>query len=198
MQHNLISFPRSGQYMNERLLNEFYDKYKIPYKYCEFYKCCNTTPCKIKSTYQKNHDFNLDLTIKVNEKYLFLYRKDKLEQLEAFYRYTKSGKQNYKDIKDYVNLLLFCKKQSKYYDNLVNKYVNSNKENILPIDYNDYVNNPKETFHNIISFFGLNYTFEQVSEFIDNREIKISKRYNLDNDFRKKILEDLEKKNIKL
>ena len=79
--------------MTEKLLRDFHTKFDIPYSYCEYYTCCRTIPCKLNSVYQKNHDFRLMFPIKDNEKYLFLYREDKIEQLEAYYRYTENQKQ---------------------------------------------------------------------------------------------------------
>ena len=73
--------------MTEKLLRDFHTKFDIPYSYCEYYTCCRTIPCKLNSVYQKNHDFGLRFPIKDNEKYLFLYREDKIEQLEAYFRY---------------------------------------------------------------------------------------------------------------
>ena len=174
---NIISFPRSGQHMTERILEEFHKVENISYSYCKFYRCCNTVPCKYNSVYQKNHDFNLSLEIKPNQKYLFLYRQNKLEQLEAYFRYSRRNKQNYKDSKEYLNLLKFCREKSSYYDSLVTKFVNNESDNILCIDYNDYINHPSKTFHNIINFFGFNYSFNYINNFIINRDEKIQKKH---------------------
>ena len=65
---------------------------------------------------------------------------------------------------------------------MIAKYITSNLPNILPIDYNDFHETPVETFHKIITFFGLKYTKQQISEFITNRDEKISKRYMMTNE----------------
>ncbi len=175
--HNIISFPRSGQHMIERMLSEFYKAENIPYKYCEYYTCCRQIPCKYNANYQKNHDFKLQLKIEPNQKYLFLYRKNKLEQLEAFYRFKKKNKQNYKNPQEYLNLLQFCKEKIPYYNALVEKFVyNENEnENILSIDYNDFLHNPAKSLHKIITFFGHNYSYDHIETFITNRKEKIQK-----------------------
>lgn len=188
---NIISFPRSGQHMNERILKEFHKVNNIPYKYCEFYSCCNIVPCKYNSVYQKNHDFDLSLKIQQNQKYLFLYRKNKLEQLEAYYIYSRKNKQDYKESNEYLNLLKFCRKNSSYYDSLVTKFVNNDNENILCIDYDDYLNYPSKTFHKIINFFGFKYSFDYVDNFIINRYEKIKRRYYIDKSLLIKLKKDL-------
>ena len=189
--NNIISFPRSGQHMNERILAEFHQVNNIPYKYCELYNCCQRSPCKYNSVYQKNHDFDLSLKIQPNQKYLFLYRKNKLEQLEAYYRSSRNNKQDYKDSNEYLNLLKFCRNKSSYYDSLVTKFVNNESENILCINYDDYLNYPSKTFHKIINFFGLNYSFDYVDNFIINRDEKIQRRNNMDKSLLIKLTKDL-------
>ena len=177
--------------MNERILKEFHKVNNIPYKYCNFYKCCNQIPCKYNSVYQKNHDFDLTLKIQPNQKYLFLYRKNKLEQLEAFYRYERKNKQDYNDQNEYLNLLKFCRNKSSYYDSLVTKFVDNDSKNILSIDYNDYLNNPSKIFHKIIIFFEFNYSFDYVNNFISNRDEKIQKKNFIDKSLLIKLKKDL-------
>ena len=42
----IISFPRSGQHVMQRLLNHIYNYYGKEFSYCEYYTCCNEIPCK--------------------------------------------------------------------------------------------------------------------------------------------------------
>jgi len=190
--HNIISFPRSGQHMTERLLSEFHQQNNLPYRYCEFYHCCHRSPCKYNSVYQKNHDFNLSLKILPNQKYLFLYRENKIEQLEAYYRFNrKSSNPDYENPKEYLNLLNFCRSKSSYYDNLVKKFLNNKSKNILCIEYGDFLNNPSKTFHKIVNFFELNYSFECVDNFYKNRNEKIHRKNTLDSSLLIKLTKDL-------
>ena len=41
---------------------------------------------KNKNSFQKNHDWKLDFQINDKDKYLFLYRKNKVQQIEANFR----------------------------------------------------------------------------------------------------------------
>ena len=203
IQRNLVSFPRSGQHMIERMLRDFHLNCNIPYSYCEYYNCCNTVPCKYNYIYQKNHDFNLNLIINSEQKYIFLYRKDKIEQLEAGYRYvegTNEGKYDhiskykpdYSNQNEYKNLVEFCKEKSYYYDNLVKKYVDDEQKNILPIDYNYFLENPVKIFHKILLFFGFRFTKDQVNFFIKNRKEKISKINKINSYLYEKLKNDLQ------
>lgn len=191
--HNIISFPRSGQHMTERMLSEFYKAENIPYKYCEYYTCCRQIPCKYNANYQKNHDFKLQLKIEPNQKYLFLYRKNKLEQLEAFYRFKKKNKPNYKNPREYLNLVQFCKEKLPYYNVLVAKFVHTDNENILSIDYNDFLHNPAKSLHKIITFFGHNYSYNDIETFITNRKEKIQKKNKRNKKFFSKLRKDISK-----
>lgn len=139
----LISFPRSGQGLIEKILNYLCEKHDIPFSYCEFYTCCKKIPCKKKSFFQKNHDFHLKLNINSNYQYIILYRKDKIKQLEAYYRYRLHN--NWNDAAyDYNNLLSYIKENSNYYDNFIKKWISNtlNHPNFLYIEYYDLVNDP--------------------------------------------------------
>ena len=41
----MVSFPRSGQHLVEKILKYWCDEHNIEFKYCEFYGCCNSIPC---------------------------------------------------------------------------------------------------------------------------------------------------------
>ena len=86
MKNFLVSFPRSGQHLLERLLKDTYEYYDWEFSYCEFYECCRSAPCSKGSLFTKNHDFGVNLPIEDEYRYLVLYRHDKLRQLEAWFR----------------------------------------------------------------------------------------------------------------
>ena len=198
-QHSIISFPRSGQHMTERMLGEFHKVENIPYSYCEFYTnfprlgwCgCKSTPCKNNSKFQKNHDFDLSLEIKSNQKYLFLYRMDKIEQLEAWWRHHKKKNKKRRKSQGYSGMVKFCRRHSSYYDNLVKKYVGNKSSNVLCVDYNYFLNNPPDTFHKIINFFGLGYSLDHIDKFVMNRKEKISKTNTINMSLLRRLKKDL-------
>lgn len=186
---HLISIPRSGQHMTERILKEFYRKNNLPYSYCEFYNCCNQTPCKLNKIYQKSHDFDLKLTPCKSKKHIFLYRKDKIEQIEAWFRMFHPTP-DYSKIETYKKLLSFYKSKSLYYDKMIKKY-STKKINILSIEYNRFLKEPENTLYTILSFLDIKTTRKEVKEFIDKRNEKISKRHTLNQQLKNTLKKDL-------
>ena len=49
-------------------------------------------------------------------------------------------------------------------------------KNVLCIDYNDFVNNPLNTFYNITKFLNFDNSLNDIEFFFKNREEKIYKR----------------------
>lgn len=195
----IISFPRSGQHLLERLLKHIYNYYGQEYSYCEYYKCCREIPCNKKCLFQKNHDFKLNLDLKLDEKFLILYRKDKIYQLESFFRFEKffnkdkfDSNINYKDEIILNNLIKYIKTKSQYYDDFVNKYIKSNKYKYsLIIEYDDFLCKYKDYIKQIILFLNLtnseNIDLDNDIENIVNTFEKIEYKNNLDNEIYKKI-----------
>jgi hypothetical protein len=159
----IISFPRSGQHLFERLLKHIYNYYNKEFSYCEFYTCCCKIPCIKKCIFQKNHDFKLNLKLKSDEKFIILYRKDKIYQLESFFRYDNffhkdkfNANINYEDETTFNDLIKYIKEKSKYYDGFVNKYIKSNKyKQSLIVEYDDFLTRYKDYIKQIILFLNL-------------------------------------------
>lgn len=171
----IISFPRSGQHLFERLLAHIYDYYGKKFSYCEFYNCCRKIPCKKKCLFQKNHDFGLNLKIKTDEKFLILYRKDKILQLESFFRYENFFRKDkfnagidYENETNFNELVKYIKKKSKYYNRFVNKYVKSNQfKQALVVEYDDFLNNSKNYIKQLVLYLNLT-TDENVDSDVEN------------------------------
>ena len=84
----IISFPLSGENNITNMLNILCTKNNIKYSCCNFYNCCNNIICKKNSLFSSNHDFNLDIEINDNNKYLVVYCNDIIIQLENYYKYN--------------------------------------------------------------------------------------------------------------
>lgn len=159
----IISFPRSGQHLFQRLLKHIYNYYGKDFTYCEYYNCCRIIPCKKKCIFQKNHDFKLNLKLKLDEKFIILYRKDKIYQLESFFRYDNffhkdnfNANINYEDENIFNSLIKYIEKKSNYYDGFVNKYIKSNQyKQSLIIEYDDFLTEYKDYIKQIILFLNL-------------------------------------------
>lgn len=193
----IISFPRSGQHLIERLLKHIYNYYGKEFSYCEYYSCCNKIPCEKKCLFQKNHDLELNLNLKLGEKFLILYRKNKIYQLESYFRYKIIfGTEKFNSNIDYKNktifneLIKFIKENSKYYDGFVNKYIKSNKfKEALIINYDDFLSKNKDCIKQIILLLNLTNS-ENIDldiENIVNTFEKIEYKNTLDNETYKQI-----------
>jgi hypothetical protein len=196
----IVSFPRSGQHLLERLLKHIHNYYNKEFSYCEYYTCCQKIPCNKNSLFQKNHDFNLNLKLNINEKFIIIYRKNKIYQLESLFRLNKFRKNvfnsniNYKDKETFNNLIRFIKNNSKYYDNFVDKYIKSNKyQQALIIEYDDFLSQYKNYIKKIILFLNLkndkniDLDIDLDIEIIINTFEKIEYKNKLDNEIYKQI-----------
>ena len=160
---NIVSIPRSGQHFTERALKFYHTAMNLKYNYCEFYHCCQSRPCKKnKNSFQKNHDWELDFEINDKDKYLFLYRTNKVQQIEANFRLhlknkniisTSNVKIDYTDSKMLRQLKKYILDRKKYYKGIYKKYLSNNQKNILKIEYDTYILNFCDTFKKILLFF---------------------------------------------
>jgi len=161
----LISLPRSGQIVIYLALEYYHHLMNLPYSYCEYYTCCNSYPCTKSSTaYHKTHDFMLDFEITPHDKYVFLYRDNILQQIEANFRLhcmMKNQIDNTNIKFDYTNEEIvnefknFIITYSKYYAKMYEKYIHQNKSNILKIEYEYHISNFNECFKTILMFFNI-------------------------------------------
>lgn len=200
MQLTLISFPRSGQHLTERILKFYCKANRIKFSYCEFYTHCQTTPCKSKRLFQKNHDFDLKLPIDPGNKYLVLYRSNMIEQLEAWFRYELDKKWNLQHNKQDINYN-YCEKRSalisfidknyswigrtrgEYYLGFIKKWVMSSNKNILRVEYNSFLEKPDIFLSVFIHFFpNLDHSQDKkiLSDFCKKEPIKKQTKVNLD------------------
>ena len=162
---NIVSIPRSGQHFTQRALKFYHKSMNLDYSYCEFYNCCQSRPCKKnKNSFQKNHDWELDFQINDKDKYLFLYRKNKVQQIEANFRLhlknkniisTSNLKIDYTDSIMLSHLKTYIVATKKYYKGIYEKYLNNNQKNILQIEYDTYILNFCDTFKKILLFFDI-------------------------------------------
>lgn len=167
----IVSFPRSGQNLLNSIFETLCESHDIDYSYCGYYDCCNSIPCKFEKMVSKNHDFDLNLKINKDIKYISLYREDPIINLEAYYRFglKHSGKE-YK----YEDLILFINQSYKYYNNFINKWVLNKHDNILKVEYYELVNNPVDVSKKCFSHFFPNFEIKQhLFDELSNKEINV-------------------------
>jgi hypothetical protein len=182
----IVSFPRSGQNLVEKIIEFCCREHDIEYSYCEFYSCCTSLPCKKDKFFSKNHDFILDknsnliddyrreIIIDNNTKFLTLYRKNIILQLESYYRYDlKVHNKEY----NYDELLLFIENKKDYYNNFLNKWINNKNNNVLKVEYYELIENPEKISKEIFTHFFPDIEIkDNVFKNLKDLEIKV---YNL-------------------
>jgi hypothetical protein len=152
-----VCFPRSGHNILIYLLRLICRRVKMKFSYCEFYLSCQQIPCKDNCYIIKNHDFELrvnvpnaiktHIPIDNDKKYLVMYRRDPILQLEAFFRYENPDADN--DLEKFVQ---YYKDNIGYYNAFVEKWINNDCDNILKVEYYDFVNEPLQHITSILNF----------------------------------------------
>lgn len=148
----------------------------MKFSYCDFYTSCQQIPCKDDCYIIKNHDFELrqnvsdaiktHIPIESDRKYVVMYRRDPILQLEAFFRY-----ENPDDCNDLEKLVQYYKDNIHYYNAFVDKWVKNDCENILKIEYYDFVNEPVKYTQTILKFI---YPHVQIDDTIVQTVVELT------------------------
>jgi hypothetical protein len=144
----IISYPRSGQHLIASLLEYAVTGHGVEYSYCEFYSCCGSIPCKKGSMFMKNHDVTQDIPITPENKYLVLYRKDPILQLEAYARYILKEKKPRLE-----ETIQFIRNNRPKYDRFVQKWCHDSMPNVLVLDYYEFLASPVDNMKTIFHHF---------------------------------------------
>ena len=83
---NLVSFPRSGHHMLKDVLESIFHASHQHWHYCENYQ--KRHACHDGHNVRKSHDFDVNLYPTPGEAYIVLVRRNRLQQLEAYYRFN--------------------------------------------------------------------------------------------------------------
>lgn len=197
----IVSYPRSGHHMLEKLLYEIFTELGLEYSYCEYYFCCGTIPCKKKRIFQKIHNEGyLDGLDKENSKMIILYRENMIYQLEALFRYSAAGHYgnfeqelvqennrlsvkyikncsiNYDDPNIFSELVKFIKKHKKGHESWKTHYINNNpcRKKVI-IDYYEFLKSPLKFIEAILSLYNpeLKYNVDTINRIIEKNDIKL-------------------------
>ena len=178
-----VSIPRSGHHLLARLLSA----YLGPELYCDYYDCCQKTPCAKGKYFQKHHDLLLLLRDNTAKYHLIQFRKNPQAQFEAYFRFFKNlyaqGDRTF-DVQNtfpyfinYYNKYFtvsndperlkiaydqFVKDHLYYYRRFVQKWIyNLKSEGVLLLAYEDLVAKPEDALIQSIRLFGINQIDEQ-------------------------------------
>lgn len=157
----IVSFPRSGFNLFQSIFERYFN-----IKEC----CCQRDPnVKLKNFIKSDiavhrwHDMDLELDKSQYNKIIILYRKDVVEQLDAFFRYqfrtvdldNISHDVAFRHTKcdeltiSYSEKLDFFRSVLREYKGWVEKWINEPTHNSIIIDYSNFMKNPQETLDNL-------------------------------------------------
>jgi hypothetical protein len=141
------TFPRSGHNLLYQLLKHVL---KGDFSYCEFYTHCQKIPCSNDAQFQKNHDFDLDLPIEKNVKYIVQYRHP-YESIASFYNFDLDhGKIENDDISNWQS---FLNQNLDYYMKFMHKWATNKEPNqFLHVTYSDLISSTQSTLWRVIKF----------------------------------------------
>lgn len=163
----LVSYPRSGSNLMYNLIKHYFEMAEEPLSSCVYYGKCESIPCMCiqPATLTKTHDSENLHQINLNLKYIVIYRKDKIKNIEAYLRLINAINNGYENIryesktklqpdffKNTTNIerVKMCFKQ---YDQFVKKY-DSNMKNMLVIKTEEIMENLQGVFERCLIFLG--------------------------------------------
>lgn len=195
-----LSVPRSGHHLLIHVLFKYFREIKHPIYgeskkvYCNFFDCCQTTPCKNGKLVLKNHDLELNVPFSKNVKYIVQYRQDPIVQFRAEQRKRTELKHiNPMTFHNFLNYTRWGVPRILYWKNFVLKNINNNPypENTYFLEYYDLVQDP---FFHIKAILETIFEEPSVNEevlktIIKRHQIKVGHHYSgEDYDFLKHLL----------
>jgi len=120
------------------------------FHYCEYYYGCRNHPCVDQhNTFQKSHDFELELPVEQERKYL-IQKRDRLDLMISWFEMRlKKNREN--DSK--AGFQAFLERQRSYLDQFHQKWVEAPIRYRMILDYEAYLNDPMESLTQVIHFF---------------------------------------------
>ena len=191
MKHILsVSMPRSGHHLLVRLLQAYYGE---QFSYCDYYgvekkDCCQKIPCIQVSRYldgdyifvQKNHDHRLQDPFLSEYKYIVQYRHPIPRSVSNFEVFVKNRNVKSKEIHKKRNtsnsFYDFLERDAKYYIDFYQKYIAPNFPNVLVLQYEYLVDNPKESLKKIVNFIQNDDEFSSFKWSTASSELKFANR----------------------
>ena len=179
----IVSYPRSGHHLLEKLLYQIFTELGIEYSYCEYFNCCKSIPCKKGRIFQKIHHVeqlnkNALKNIEKQGKMIILYRENTIHQLEAFYRFVDGGKRgnfkstmvkeknrevviyhkntslDYSDPVLFNELVDFIKERKEEHIDWKKHFINNNPcRNKVVIEYYEFVKSPLKFIEDILNLY---------------------------------------------
>jgi hypothetical protein len=174
----IVCFPRSGYNLLHNIMHVYFGM-----SFCNCNNESTILPYAIE-TFHKEHDMKLNKSNNGYNKTIILYRKDHVEQLDAYFRYWFCrDKKEFMTLEDhskckddftpYVTKEGWLSSIYKVYLQWLDKWVNTPIENSLVIEYNDFMRNPERVLNELHFFLkGKNSDDSVIHEIINNLKIE--------------------------
>lgn len=153
----LVSLPRSGHHLLVRGLTEAMNHKLV---YSEYYNSAHNMQNCDHVNLQKSHDFDLDLEINPEFKYIVLVRDDRQSMLS----WMAADKT--------IDIETFAKSKAAYYEGFRNKWI-VGRINTMVIEYEDFVLFKSRMVENCCLFMGIEPNMDKLNEWLvrENRAI---------------------------
>ena len=185
----IACFPRSGYNLLHNIMHVYFGM-----SFCNCNNENSILPYDIQ-TFHKEHDMKLDKNNSGYNKTIILYRKDHVEQLDAYFRYWfRVDKKEFRTLEDHSkckdDLTPYATKEGwlssiyKVYLQWLDKWVNTPIENSIVIEYNDFMSNPEKVLTELHFFLKSKNPHDSlIHEIINNLQIEYkntisTERYN--------------------
>ena len=106
--------------------------------------CCDSA-----TTFQKSHDFELNLPVKRHRKYIVQTRNE-LDLLISWFELRLPRK---REVDSAEGFLAFARRMQPYLRGFCSKWLRSDLPNRLVLDYDDYLMTPDQRLADVIRFF---------------------------------------------
>ena len=147
--HTLLPFLAKSKTRRTSLANDT----RHTFHYCEFYYSCRSHPCcNANNTFQKSHDFDLNLPIDPAMKYIIQTR-DRLGLLISWFELRLQKQRECDSPEGFEE---FVRRNCQYIDGFQRKWLDGRLSNCLRLDYDDYLRRPAELLADVVLFFDPN------------------------------------------
>lgn len=110
-----------------------------PFHYCEYYYSCRSIPCcNAVNSFQKSHDFELDISTDPDQKYIVQTR----NHLGLLISWFELRLPRQREVDSPEGFVAFAKRMQPYLNGFRKKWVESALKNRVVIDYDDYLRKP--------------------------------------------------------
>ena len=185
-----VSFPRSGFNLLAHMLLNYFSGDPMAkvnteqpniagdFGYCEFYKHCNQTPCTDPQvTFQKSHDFGLEMLQSDELDYMVLYR-EPLPAIISFFEAELAWGNIAASNDNFEFWERYFRKRLEYYQMFKKKWVDDAPAKSHVIKYEDLTSKPGDIFHALVEWMAPTRQADRalINRIVECRKVKSTRK----------------------